>query len=59
MEDEAPSSLLVFQCKACRNIVGDSLSFVSAEEASRTLTLAGGLLLGILPLILLQLPAGS
>ena len=37
-EIDAP---LVFQCKGCRSVLGDSLSFLVSDEATRTITLNG------------------
>lgn len=34
-------SILVFSCKTCRSIVGDSLSFVCSHDRMRTITLSG------------------
>jgi len=39
-EGEAPDSPLVFQCSRCRCIVGDSFSFVCADQALRLVCLS-------------------
>lgn len=40
-EEREPEGPLVFQCKICRTIVGDTLSFVSTHSELNILTLQG------------------
>jgi hypothetical protein len=41
MADEEVNGPLVFQCRSCLTIVGDSWSFVSSDEDAKTITLSG------------------
>ena len=40
-EDDAPTTPLVFQCIACKNIIGDSIALLNTDEEQQIITLSG------------------